>query len=223
MSSTSFKTWATFKMVFQRFGCMVRRKTAAREHALACPANTVRYGCNKKVSSGNQSLVSTFSSRAPGRTTAYPVWILQSPHVGPCKVFRRNDTIDAIGVHGVATTVFVDRLNPAYVIQHWSRFTSSNSLQNNSFRTAIRLSGLPAGTADSPGGGVVDATYYSCHKDVGHNIRNIIYSARSFYCTKEMTRCSVSSRSHNSLLGTGEATSVVRILYSLEINFTTCV
>ena len=43
---------------------------------------------------------------------------LQSPLFGPCKVLRRDDTTDAIGVHGVATTVFVERLNLAYVIQH---------------------------------------------------------------------------------------------------------
>ena len=47
MQSTSFKTWASFK-VFQRFGCLVWIKTSALEQELACPANTVRYGCSKK-------------------------------------------------------------------------------------------------------------------------------------------------------------------------------
>jgi len=35
-------------MVFQMFGCVVWRKTAARERAFTCPANTIRYSCNKK-------------------------------------------------------------------------------------------------------------------------------------------------------------------------------
>jgi hypothetical protein len=148
---------------------------------------------------------------------------LQNSHVGPCKVLLRDDTTDAIGVHGVATTVFVELLSPAYAIQHWSCFTSSNCLQHSSFRTAIRLSGLPVRTADSRGGAVVNATYYSCHKDAGHNIRNATYLARSFYCPKGTTRCSLSSTRHNSLLGTGQATSAVRILYCLKINFTTYV
>ena len=93
----------------------------------------------------------------PTKTSHVRLWknailgALQSLHVGPCKVVCRGDTTDAISVHGLATTVFVHRLNPPYLIQHWSRFTSSNSLQHNSFRTVITLSGLPAGTADSPG------------------------------------------------------------------------
>lgn len=165
----------------------------------------------------------------PTKTSHVLLWknamlgALQSPHVGPCKVLRRDDTTYAIGVHGVATTVFVGLLNPAYVIQPWSRFTSNNSLQHNSFRTAITLSGLPVGTADSPWGGVMNATYYSCHKEPGHNIRKATCPARSLYCPKGMIRCSLSSRRHNSLRGTGQATSAVRILYCLEINFTTCV
>jgi len=40
---------------------------------------------------------------------------LQAPYVGPYRVLHRSDKTYTIGVHGVANTVFVDRLKPAYV------------------------------------------------------------------------------------------------------------